>query len=52
VRGFIIVQGGTPPEQLPTPDLPIQELKRREQKRIEAERQPSLFPDEQSEETP
>lgn len=43
VREFIIEQGGRPPEQLPTPELSIQELKRLEQKRIEAERQPSLF---------
>lgn len=46
VRQFIIEQGNTPPEQLPTPDVSIQELQRREQKRIEAERQPPLFPDE------
>lgn len=46
VRQVIIEQGGTVPEMLPTPDVSIQELKRREQKRIEAERQPSLFPDE------
>ncbi len=45
VREFIIEQGGRPPEQLPTPELSIQELKRLEQKRIEAERQPLLFPD-------
>jgi DNA-damage-inducible protein D len=47
VRTFITEQGNTPPEQLPTPDVSIQELQRREQKRIEAERQPSLFPDEE-----
>lgn len=46
VRQVIIEQGGTKPEELPTPDISIQELQRREQKRIEAERQPSLFPDE------
>lgn len=46
VRQFIIEQGNTPPEQLPTPDVSIQELQRREQQRIEAERQPPLFPDE------
>lgn len=46
VRQFIIEQGNTPPEQLPTPDVSIQELQRREQKRVEAERQPPLFPDE------
>jgi DNA-damage-inducible protein D len=44
VRGFIIEQGNTPPEHLLTPDVSIQELRRREQQRIEAERQPSLFP--------
>ncbi len=43
VRGFIIGQGNTPPEQFPTPDVSIQELQRCEQKRLEAERQPSLF---------
>jgi len=45
VREFIIEQGATPPEQLPTPDTSIRDLERREQKRIEAERQPSLFDD-------
>lgn len=45
VRQVIIEQGGTMPEHLPTPVVSIQELQRREQKRIEAERQPSLFPD-------
>ena len=48
VRQFIIEQGGTPPEQLPTPAQSIKEIERQEQKRIEAERQaalqPSLFP--------
>lgn len=43
VRQFILDQGGTPPEQLPTPEKSIKELQRQEQKRIEAERQPSLF---------
>ena len=47
VRQVIIEQGGTVPEQLPTPEISIQELQRREQKRIDAERQPSLFPDEE-----
>ena len=50
VREFIIEQGGRPPEQLPTPELSIQELKHLEQKRIEAERQPSLFSDTDDEE--
>ena len=35
--------GGTMPENLPTPAKSIQELQRYEQKRIEAQRQPSLF---------
>ena len=43
VRDVIIEQGGTPPEQLPTPAQSIQQLQRQEQKRIEAKRQPSLF---------
>jgi DNA-damage-inducible protein D len=45
VRQTIIEQGGTPPEQLPTPEYSIRDLERCEQKRIEAERQPSLFDD-------
>ncbi|HLZ23136.1 MAG TPA: hypothetical protein VKQ30_13530 [Ktedonobacterales bacterium] len=49
VRSFIIEQGNMPPEQLPTPEVSIQELQRREHKRIEAERQPSLFPEPESE---
>lgn len=44
VRRFIIEElGGTPPEQLPTPAKSINALKREEQKRVEVERQPSLF---------
>ena len=43
VRNVIIEQGGTPPEQLPTPAQSIQQVERQEQKRIAAERQPSLF---------
>lgn len=44
VRRFIVEDlGGTPPERLPTPTASIQELQRREQQRLEAERQPSLF---------
>jgi hypothetical protein len=31
------------PEDLPTPEKSIQELQHNEQKRIESERQPSLF---------
>lgn len=49
VRAFIVGQGNLPPEELPTPDASIQELQRREQKRIKAERQPSLFPDDDTE---
>jgi DNA-damage-inducible protein D len=44
VRAFIIEQGNPPPEALPTPEVSIQELQKREQQRIEAEHQPSLFP--------
>ncbi len=44
VRQFILDQGGTPPEQLPTPTQSIQQLQRQEQKRIEAERELSLVP--------
>lgn len=52
VRQFIADQGGTMPEDLPTPAQSIKQLERAEAKRIEAERQPSLFaessaPDEQ-----
>jgi len=44
VRRTIIEElGGTPPEQLPTPSESIQQLQRREQQRLTAERQPSLF---------
>jgi DNA-damage-inducible protein D len=43
VRKVIIEQGATVPERLPTPEHSIQELQRREQQRIEAERQPSLW---------
>lgn len=43
VREAIKRLGGTMPENLPTPEKSIQELERAEQKRIEAERQPSLF---------
>src|SRR5260221_1855314 len=43
VRSAIERIGGTMPEDLPTPAESIQELERREQKRLEAERQPSLF---------
>jgi DNA-damage-inducible protein D len=48
VRRFIVEElHGTPPEQLPTPAQSIQQLQRaeaaREQRRLERERQPSLF---------
>lgn len=43
VRKAIEEAGGTMPENLSTPAKSIQELQRDEQKRIEAERQPSLF---------
>jgi DNA-damage-inducible protein D len=46
VRRFIIQDlGGTPPELLPTPAESIQQLDVREQRRLERERQPSLFPE-------
>lgn len=44
VRQTIQELGGTMPENLPTPEKSIQELQRDEQKRLAAERQPSLFP--------
>jgi DNA-damage-inducible protein D len=43
VRETIKRLGGTMPEDLPTPKKSIQELQLDEQRRIEAERQPSLF---------
>lgn len=44
VRRFIIEElEGTPPELLPTPSESIQAVRAREQQRIQAERQPSLF---------
>ncbi len=49
VRSAIERIGGTMPEDLPTPAESIQELERREQKRLEAERQPSLFAPEPTE---
>ncbi|MGH2516542.1 MAG: hypothetical protein ACRDHP_12880, partial [Ktedonobacterales bacterium] len=46
VRHFIVdTLHGTPPEQLPTPTESIKQLQRREQKRLEREKQPALFPD-------
>ncbi len=44
VRGFIIEQGGTPPEQLPTPAHSIKEIEHAEQERAKAQLQPPLFP--------
>ena len=38
VRSFILEQGGTPPEELPTPELSIQQLERAEQQRLAARR--------------
>jgi DNA-damage-inducible protein D len=45
VRKAIADIGGTMPEHLPTPAESIQELQKREQQRLEAERQPSLWSD-------
>jgi DNA-damage-inducible protein D len=44
VRNVIIEQGGTPPEQLPTPAQSIQQIQRQEQKRIEAGHHAKLQP--------
>jgi hypothetical protein len=44
IRGFIMEQGGTLPEHLPTPEQSIQELERQEQERVKASLQPTLFP--------
>lgn len=43
VRETIRRLGGTMPEDLPTPPQSTRQLQRDEQRRIEAERQPSLF---------
>ncbi len=43
VRETIRQLGGTMPEDLPTPVESVQQLERREQRRLGAERQPSLF---------
>jgi len=44
VRRFIVEDlHGTPPEDLPTPPESVQQVKRREQARLEGERQPSLW---------
>jgi DNA-damage-inducible protein D len=45
VRKAIADIGGTKPEHLPMPAETIQELQKREQQRLEAERQPSLWSD-------
>ena len=45
VRRFIIEElEGTPPELLPTPSESVQAVRAREQQRLQAQRQPSLFP--------
>lgn len=44
VRAAIERIGGTMPEDLPTPEVSIKELERREQQQIEAELRPSVFP--------
>jgi DNA-damage-inducible protein D len=50
VRRFIIDElGGTPPDQLPTPAESIQQVERREQRRIAEQAQPALFADEDDE---
>lgn len=43
VRQFIAEEGGTMPEDQPTPIRSIQQLQREEQKRLEQGQQPSLF---------
>jgi DNA-damage-inducible protein D len=43
IRDFIKEDGGTMPENLPTPDKSIQQLEREQQKRIERQQQTSLF---------
>ena len=45
VRKTIIETGSTLPEDLPTPSKSIQQLEREEQRRIEHQQQPSLFPE-------
>lgn len=45
VRKTIIETGATLPEDLPTPQKSIQQLEREEQRRIERQQQPSLFPE-------
>lgn len=50
VRRFIVEElGGTPPEQLPTPSESIAQLRANERRRVEQERQPSLFDSSQDE---
>ena len=53
VREFIINElGGTPPEQLPTPEKSLKQLEQEEQYRLKHQNQPSLFdqPTQKSEE--
>ncbi len=45
VRKTIIETGATLPEDLPTPQKSIQQLEREEQRRMEQQLQPSLFPE-------
>lgn len=45
VRKAITEAGGTMPEDLPTPEKSIQQLQRDEQRRLERQKQPSLFDD-------
>jgi DNA-damage-inducible protein D len=44
VRRAIEELGGTMPEDLPTPPESIQQVQQREQQRLDAQRQPPLFP--------
>lgn len=44
VRAFIVEQGNTLPEELPTPARSIQQLEREEQQRAQVRLQPPLFP--------
>ncbi|HEX8034994.1 MAG TPA: hypothetical protein VF510_14150 [Ktedonobacterales bacterium] len=42
VRDTIVGLGGTPPEQLPTPDKPIQQIRREEARRLRIEMEDRL----------
>lgn len=52
VRETIIRTGATLPEKMPTPEKSIQQIQREEQKRIEQQRQPSLFDTDINEDEP